>query len=125
MTYRQRQLRRRRRGKSPVLITVGVFGIILATAIASLAVWVISVVSSTPDISELKPIDKGANSEIFAADGSRLGYVQADEIRTPIRWKQMPNQMRQATVAIEDERFYHHSGVDFSSIFRAAVKNIE
>jgi penicillin-binding protein 1A len=126
MTYRQRQQRRRRRrGKNPVLITLAVFGIIGATAIASAVGYVISVASSAPDISELKPISKGASSEVFAADGSRLGYVQADEIRTPVRYTQIPPPLRQATVAIEDERFYHHHGVDYSAIIRAAFKNIE
>ena len=61
---------------------------------------------------------------IFAADGSRLGYVQSDEIRTPVAWRDMPLQMREATVAIEDERFYKHEGVDYPAIVRAGVKNI-
>ena len=75
--------------------------------------------------SELKPHDKGENSEIFAADGSRLGYVQSDIIRTPVPWSSMPRDMRLATVAIEDERFYKHKGVDYGAIVRAGVKNIE
>ena len=62
---------------------------------------------------------------IFAADGSRLGYVQSDEIRTPIPWREMPEDLRDATVAIEDERFYKHKGVDYSAIVRAGVRNIE
>ena len=33
--------------------------------------------------------------------------------------------MREATVAIEDERFYEHEGVDYSAIIRAGVKNLE
>ena len=33
--------------------------------------------------------------------------------------------LRQATVAIEDERFYHHSGVDYNAIVRAGVRNLE
>ena len=56
---------------------------------------------------------------IFAADGSRLGYVQSDEIRTPVPWRDMPADMRQAVIAIEDERFYKHKGVDYSAIVRA------
>ena len=35
----------------------------------------------------------------------------------------MPNVLKQATVAIEDERFYKHTGVDYEGIIRAAVKN--
>ncbi len=33
--------------------------------------------------------------------------------------------MKQAVVAIEDERFYEHKGVDYSAIIRAGIKNLE
>ncbi|MEX1141814.1 MAG: transglycosylase domain-containing protein [Thermoleophilaceae bacterium] len=98
-----------------------------AVAIAGLSVagYVIGIAASAPALSELKPHDKGENSVIFAADGSRLGYVKSDEIRTPIRWENMPQDMRDATVAIEDERFYEHTGVDYGAIVRAGIKNLE
>ena len=38
---------------------------------------------------------------------------------------EIPDIVRQATVAIEDRRFYEHQGVDFEGIVRAAVKNLE
>ena len=81
--------------------------------------------ATAPDINDLKPIDKGASSEIFAADGSRLGFVQSDIIRTPVSFQSMPVAMRRATVAIEDERFYKHKGVDVNAIVRAGIKNLE
>lgn len=65
-------------------------GIVAAIALMSVAGYVIAVAASAPDLSELKPEDKGESSVIFAADGSRLGYVQSDEIRTPVPWKDMP-----------------------------------
>jgi len=86
--------------------------------------YIVSIAATAPDINDLKPIDKGASSEIFAADGSRLGYVQSDEIRTPIRWEAMPVEIRQATVSIEDKRFYEHGGVDYEGVVRAGWKNI-
>ena len=45
-------------------------------------------------------------------------------LRTPIRSSRMPDSIRQATVAIEDRRFYKHRGVDFEGVVRAAIKNI-
>ncbi|MEJ7716303.1 MAG: hypothetical protein WKF40_11720 [Thermoleophilaceae bacterium] len=59
-------------------------GLIVAVALLSGLGYVLAVAGTAPDLSELKPADKGANSEVLAADGSRLGYVQSDEIRTPI-----------------------------------------
>ena len=128
MTYRQRkQRRRRRRGGAGqrLLILCGIVGAIVAIGGLSAAGYVLAIAATAPDLSELKPADKGANSEILAADGSRLGYVQSDEIRTPLPWRDMTADMRQAVVAIEDERFYSHEGVDYGGIIRAGVKNLE
>ena len=108
-----------------MLVLFGIVGAVIAIAGLSAAGYVLAIAATAPDLSELKPADKGSNSEILAADGSRLGYVQSDEIRTPLPWEDMTADMRQAVVAIEDERFYSHKGVDFGAIVRAGVKNLE
>ena len=86
--------------------------------------YVLAVANTAPDIGRLRPIDKGATSTIFAADGSRLGYVQSDTVRTPVKWENIPVELKQATVAIEDRRFYSHGGVDITGIARAAFKDV-
>jgi penicillin-binding protein 1A len=127
MTYRQRKERKRRnRGKVRTKVIIG-FGVILAVAliaVGSVVGYIVSIAATAPDINDLKPIDKGASSEIFAADGSRLGFVTSDEIRTPIQWNDMPVALRQATVAIEDKRFYEHGGVDYQGVIRAGWANL-
>ncbi len=128
MTYRQRKAHRRgRRGgrRNPALLVVFVPLLIVGVALLSAVGYVIAIAADTPPLSELKPRDKGATSVVYAADGSRLGYVRSDEVRTPVPWSDMPAAVREATVAIEDERFYEHEGVDFSAIIRAGVKNLE
>src|SRR6188472_4474727 len=128
MTYRQRKARRRgRRGRrrNPALLVVFVPLLILGAVILSAIGYVIAIAADTPPLSELKPRDKGSTSVVYAADGSRLGYVRSDEIRTPVPWSDMPASVREATIAIEDERFYEHAGVDYSAIIRAGVKNLE
>jgi len=67
----------------------------------------------------------GATSRVYAADGTRLGFIQANELRTPITAAQIPDNVREATIAVEDRRFYAHRGVDFEGVVRAAVKNLE
>jgi penicillin-binding protein 1A len=127
MTHRQRKARKRRGNahvRSRLLLGFGlVVAVVLIVGISAVG-WVISIATSAPDIRDLKPIDKGASSQIFAADGSRLGYVQAEQVRTPIKWKDMPVTLRQATVAIEDKRFYDHGGVDPEGIVRSVWKNV-
>ena len=126
MTYRQRKARRRRGGRrNPALIVVFVPLLIAGAAALSAVGYVIAIAADTPPISELKPRDKGSTSVVYAADGSRLGYVRTDEVRTPVPWSDMPASVREATIAIEDERFYEHEGVDLSAIIRAGVKNLE
>ncbi|HEX2162253.1 MAG TPA: transglycosylase domain-containing protein [Thermoleophilaceae bacterium] len=127
MTYRQRRQRRRRathRAK-PLFVALTVLGAIAGIAATSVAGYVIAVAASAPALDELKPNDKGESSVIYAADGTRLGYVQSDEIRTPIGWDELPAHLREATVAIEDENFYKHAGVDYGAIVRAGIKNLE
>jgi penicillin-binding protein 1A len=126
MTHRQRKQRRRRSHRArPVFVGFAVVGTIAAIVALSAVGYVIAVAATAPALSELKPIDKGESSVIYAADGSRLGYVQSDEIRTPIDWDDMPADLRNATVAIEDENFYKHGGVDYGAIVRAGLKNLE
>src|SRR5829696_263934 len=127
MTQRQRKTRRRRRrgGKSKLFLALVVLALTGAVALISVTGYVLAVAATAPALHELKPIDKGATSVIYAADGSRLGYVRSDEIRDPVSWRELPESMREAVVAIEDERFYKHKGVDYGAIVRAGVRNIE
>jgi penicillin-binding protein 1A len=127
MTYRQRKARRRRHKTRPrnwILLGVALFASAVVIGALSVVGYILAVAGTAPNIDDLKPIDKGASSEIFAADGRRLGYVQSSTIRTPIGWTDMPADLRNATVAIEDQRFYHHGGVDYESIVRAAIRDI-
>mgnify|MGYP003777420631 CR=1 FL=1 len=126
MTQRQRKSRRRNRhgARSKVLLGFGVLATVCVIAVLSLAGYVLAI-ASTADLSELKPVDKGEISVVYAADGSRLGFVQSDVLRRVVPWREMPVDLRRATVAIEDERFYKHKGVDISAIVRAGIKNLE
>jgi penicillin-binding protein 1A len=63
-------------------------------------------------------------SFIFASDGTRITELHATEDRVILAADQMTRAVRDATVAIEDRRFYSHPGIDFHSIFRAAAVDI-
>jgi penicillin-binding protein 1A len=86
--------------------------------------YVLSVARSAPAIETLHPLLSGGSSQVFAADGTRLGFIQSDELRSPVSWGEIPEDLKNATVAIEDQRFYKNNGVDLTGIFRAAVKDI-
>src|SRR3954453_6900260 len=131
MTHYQRKQRRhtksRGHGKArnTVLIRLGV--VIAAVAIGAVSVvgYVISIAATTPNIDELKPANKGQTSAVYAANGRLLGYVRSSIIRQPVIEDDMPHDVRNATVSIEDSRFYKHHGVDFEGVVRAAIKNLQ
>jgi penicillin-binding protein 1A len=102
----------------------GVFaGALVLGAIGAVA-YVLSVAQSAPAIDRLRPTLSGESSQVFASDGTRLGFIQSDSLRSPVSYDEIPANLRNATVAIEDQRFYSHNGVDLTGIFRSAVKDI-
>jgi penicillin-binding protein 1A len=130
MTHHQRKQRRRQtrgghKARNTVIIALGVALAIVGIGAASVLGYVISVAATTPNIDELKPADKGQTSAVYAANGRLLGYVRSSIIRQPVIEDDMPKDVRNATVAIEDSRFYKHHGVDFEGVVRAAVKNLQ
>lgn len=100
--------------------------IVVALLIGAVAAvgYVLSVAQSDPTLDSLTPKLAGATSQVYAANGTRLGFIQSDVLRSPITTAQMPTNLRNATVAIEDQRFYQNNGVDLTGIFRSAVKDV-
>jgi penicillin-binding protein 1A len=125
-----RQARHRRRlhhraGPARILLIIG--GVFVAAliigAIAAVG-YVLHIAQSAPALGSLRPLVGGGSSQVYAANGTRLGFIQADQLRTPISWDEIPANLRNATVAIEDQRFYKNDGVDLTGIFRSAVKDL-
>ncbi|MDA8067391.1 MAG: transglycosylase domain-containing protein [Actinomycetota bacterium] len=127
MTRRERKRRQRRNGSSARRALLIVGGLIVAggiSAVLAFALWVVSTANSAPNISQLQPRVPGQTSEFFAADGQPLGYMASDVLRTQLTQAQEPRLLREATVAIEDRRFYQHGGVDYLGLLRAALKDV-
>jgi penicillin-binding protein 1A len=128
MSRRERQRRRRRNKGGPGKVIVLSLGVVLTLgAIAALSAvgWIVSVATSAPPLSSLKERDNGATSVVYDANGDRLGFIRAEVLRTPIAGNEIPQVIKDATIAIEDRRFFEHQGVDLEGIVRAAVKNVQ
>src|SRR5215217_5465789 len=123
---RRHRLARLRRGRPRNKALLGVLVVLVLAGVAGMAAvgYVVSIAASAPSLSSLKERDPGSNSEVLAADGSRLGFIQADELRLPAEGAEFPKILKDATVAIEDRRFYKHEGVDYEGIVRAGVQNL-
>jgi penicillin-binding protein 1A len=90
----------------------------------AMATWVVRTANSAKPLSSLTQRNVGSLTEVYASDGkTRLGFIQSDDLVRPVPSSEFPDVLKQATIAIEDERFYKHKGVDYEGIIRAAVKN--
>ncbi|WP_036172262.1 penicillin-binding protein 1A [Massilia sp. 9096] len=59
---------------------------------------------------------------IFTADNVLIGEF-GEERRTLVHFKDIPDVMKKAVLAIEDDRYYEHGGIDYLGILRAALHN--
>ena len=126
MTQRNRRRRRPHGGiGAKLLLVFGSVFVLLGIGAIAVTSWVLDVAAEAPSLASCKSIGKGGNSVIYAADGSKLGLVRSPVARQLVSIKRVPKTLQLATVAIEDQRFYEHGGVDYEGILRAAVKDLE
>lgn len=103
------------------LLLVGVVG--LCVAGVSLGVGVFrGVIDSAPNQTVIDVSPKGFSSFVYDADNNQVAkLVSADSNRIPVSGDMITDDLAHAFVAIEDERFYEHKGIDAPGILRAAV----
>ena len=121
--------RRRRKPHHPiwhkVAIPLGVLAGLVLIGGGIGAAWALNVYNSAPPLASLKPVQKGASSAIYDADGNLIGFIRSENVRQPLPGKSLPRVLREATVAIEDKNFYEHGALDYEGIARALIKDIE
>jgi penicillin-binding protein 1A len=126
MTQRIRRRQRRHGGiGAKLLLVFGAVFVLLAIGAIAVTSWVLDVAAEAPSLGACKRVDRGGNTVLYAADGSKLGMVPSPEARAPVSIKRIPRRLQLATVAIEDQRFYQHGGVDEQGIVRAALTDLE
>jgi len=102
--------------KKKILYTIlGVFAFIIL-----LFAWY---AKDIPTPSKLAKLHASESTRILASNGDVL-YETGNERRNIVDKSQMPNDVRNATVAVEDTNFFNHHGVDFRGLARALVSNV-
>ena len=128
-----RQGRRGRRPRSRALTLIGnIFKfilIVLLVLIIGAGIFaffqVRTILKKSPEISPAQFIPSEAATYIYDADGKREQKLTLPEAnRDLVSIKDIPKDLQHAVVAIEDERFYKHNGVDPKGIARALVKGL-
>ncbi|MDG2062523.1 MAG: transglycosylase domain-containing protein [Flavobacteriaceae bacterium] len=74
-----------------------------------------------PDLQQLENPRTNLATQIISSDGVILGKYYLDDNRTPITYEELPQNLVQALIATEDERFYEHAGIDWKGTLRAFV----
>ncbi|MBM7687076.1 transglycosylase domain-containing protein [Defluviitalea raffinosedens] len=106
-----------------IIFVIMIFGAFAAVG-GGLGVF-LGIVNTAPDIKDIKLSPKEYTSIIYDLNGNEIDRLHGDENRVYAELDQIPKHLQQAFIAIEDERFYSHNGIDLKGILRAVVVNIK
>ena len=100
------------------LSVAGVLSISLLVALALAMAY-----PQLPDISDLADYRPKLSMRVYSVEGTLIGEF-GEERRNYTAFKDIPQVMKDAVLAIEDARFYHHGGVDYIGLVRASLANL-
>ena len=92
-------------------------------ALATAAMVLILIYPNLPSLEILTDYRPKIPLRVYTADGHLIGEF-GEERRSFVRIQEVPELMKKAILAAEDERFYQHSGVDALGVLRAALSNL-
>jgi penicillin-binding protein 1A len=78
---------------------------------------------SLPSVEAMRKVEMQVPLRVFTADGELIAQI-GEQRRIPVTYEQIPQLVRQAFLAAEDDAFFEHSGVDYLGILRAALVNL-
>ncbi|MBR5510225.1 MAG: transglycosylase domain-containing protein [Lachnospiraceae bacterium] len=100
-----------------LVIALGVAGICGGIGIVK------GVIENAPDITSASVLPRGYKSTVYDAAGNKTAELIAEGTnRTYVKIENIPKHVQEAFIAIEDERFYEHNGIDVKGMLRAGVK---
>lgn len=104
------------------LILIAIF-LLFWTGLLALVGSYFYINSTLPKVETLADYRPPIVTRVFSDDGTQVAeFSKERRILAPV--SRLPKQLIQAFVAAEDANFYQHSGIDFTSILRASLKNI-
>ncbi|MFZ6746894.1 penicillin-binding protein 1A [Undibacterium sp. JH2W] len=101
-------------------------GVLFGLVVAGVLIVGFALTMAYPNLPELDLITSYRPKmplRVFSADNMLIGEF-GEERRNVVRFKDIPEIMKKAVLAIEDDRFYEHGGVDYLGITRATLHNL-
>lgn len=116
-----------KRVSSTVLrVGLGLFGLVIGLGVIGALILFFALAMAYPNLPELDTLTDYRPKiplRIFSADNVLIGEF-GEERRNLVHIKEIPDMMKKAVLAIEDDRFFEHGGVDYLGIVRAALHNL-
>ncbi len=116
--------RRNRKRRSIVLVGALLLASLIALLLATVAFTGQQILVSQCNLHDLRRLSLGENSFLYTDNGQLLGVVPSATNRQPLPLSQISPSLPQATVAIEDARFWQHGALDYRGILRALYQDV-
>jgi penicillin-binding protein 1A len=116
------------RPRRPKLRKLRIALVIFGLSILAFVSWIfgimMAVASDLPQLEDRAQFANAQNSVVYDINGNKIATLTNNQGRILVGSEDIAPVMKEATVAIEDQRFYEHRGVDFVGIGRAVVQDI-
>ena len=128
------RLRKKHKARKPSGIIIKILAAFLAIHLLFVFVFlgivfvalqtVLSFFNDLPKLEEFTPAETALTSKIYAVDGTLIDTFHGEENRELVSYEQLPKNLINAVISIEDERYYQHNGFDIEGIIRSFIINM-
>ena len=109
-----------------VRFTLKLLGLLLGlgtTLVVAVAIFTFTLMPKLPTVDSIKDVPLKVPLRVFTSQGELIAEF-GEERREPVSIESVPEELINAILAAEDERYYSHPGVDFMGVIRAALANL-
>jgi penicillin-binding protein 1A len=128
------RLRKKHKTRRPSRIIISIIAVILVMQVSFIFVFsglvffafqtILSFMEDLPDLADFTPSENALTSKIYDCEGTLIDTFHGEENRELVSYEQIPKNLINAVIAIEDERYYQHKGFDIEGIIRSFIINL-